>query len=128
MRRLVPFLLIASALAVSAEFASAADYSGYVSVGRGPTHQGVQGNAWNLVFRESKPGRVSYRVCVGHLEAPRVRRCYDRRTSSRGRSSVFAALFVNDRGGTGRWRARWLVGGRSVDTWSFRVSPEFDGY
>jgi hypothetical protein len=128
MRRLVPVLLIAAALAVAAAPANAADYRGYVSVGRGPAHTGVQGNAWTLVFRETKPGRVSYRVCVGHLDRPRVRRCYDRRTSSRGRSSVFVALFVNDQGGTGRWRARWYVGGRSVDTWSFRVNPEFEGY
>jgi hypothetical protein len=125
MTRLLPLLLIAAALGAASGPAQAADYRGYVSVGRGPTHVGVQGNAWTLVLRESKPGRLSYRVCLGHLEAPRVRRCYNRRTSSRGRSSVVVALFVNDRGGTGRWRARWYVGGRSVDTWSFRVRPEF---
>jgi hypothetical protein len=124
MRRLLPLLVIAAALAVAAGPAHAVDYRGYVSVGRGPTHVGVQGNAWTLVFRESVGGRVPYKVCVGHLERPRVRRCYDRKSNSRGRSSVFVALFVNDTGGTGRWRARWYVGGRSVDAWSFRVRSE----
>ena len=116
--------LAAAALGVQAAPASAADYRGYVSVGRGPTHSGVQGNAWNLVFRERRPGRVRYSVCVGHLDRPRVRRCYRRRTSASGRSSVLAALFVNDAGGTGRWRVRWRVGGRSVAVWSFRVRSE----
>ncbi len=124
MRRLTPLLATAAILAALPAPAQAADYRGYVSIGRGPTHVGVQGNAWTLVFRESVAGRVPYRVCVGHLEPPRVRRCYERRSSSRGRSSVFVALFVNDAGGTGRWRARWYVRGKSVDTWSFRVRPE----
>jgi hypothetical protein len=115
--------MLALALA-AAPAAVARDYRGYVSVGRGPTHSGVQGNAWTLVLREAKPGRVRYRVCVGHLDRPRVRRCYRRRTSSRGRSSVFVALFVNDVGGTGRWRARWTVGGRTVAVWRFRVRSE----
>jgi hypothetical protein len=38
---------------------------------------------------------------------------------------VFVARFVNDRGGPGRWRARWRVDGRIVDTWRFTVRPEF---
>ena len=121
---LAAVLAAVAALAAAPAPAPAADYRGYVSVGRGPTHSGVQGNAWTLVFRERKRGRVRYEVCVGHLDPPRVRRCYRRRTSARGRSSVFAALFVNDAGGTGRWRVRWRVNGRSVAVWSFRVRSE----
>ena len=124
MRRVTTFVIALAALAVAAAPASAADYRGYVTVGKGPTKFGVQGNAWSTIFRESKPGRVRYTVCVGHLDRPRVRRCYNRQSNSRGRDRVFVALFVNDEGGTGRWRLRFLVGGRSVATWNFRVGSE----
>jgi hypothetical protein len=43
----------------------------------------------------------------------------------RGVSRVFVARFVNDRGGPGRWRARWIVDGETVASWRFRVRPEF---
>jgi hypothetical protein len=62
-------------------------------------------------------------VCVRHLRNGE-RRCWRRRSRGDGVSRVFAALFVNDVGGPGRWRARWTVAGRTVATWRFRVRPE----
>ena len=113
-------------MVAGADAASAAPYKGYISVGtgRGPTHSGVQGNGWTAVFRESVRGRVRYRVCLTHRDSPRVRRCWNRRTSAKGRSSVFTALFVNDRGGTGRWLARWRVAGKIRASWRFTVRSE----
>jgi hypothetical protein len=104
--------------------AAAKRYRGYISVGRGATHSGVQGDGWRAVFRERVRGRVRYKVCLRYLEQPSIRRCWRRTTSSRGRSSVFVALFVNDRGGVGRWRARWRARGKRVASWTFRVRSE----
>jgi hypothetical protein len=118
--------LVAAAPAGSAAEGEAAakGYRGYISVGRGPTHSGVQGDGWRAVFRERVEGRVRYKVCVRYLEQPSIRRCWRRTTSRRGRSSVFVALFVNDRGGVGRWRARWRARGERVAAWTFRVRSE----
>ncbi|MGH2946073.1 MAG: thermonuclease family protein [Solirubrobacteraceae bacterium] len=105
--------------------ASARRYRGYVDLFDGdPTHEGYQGNGWRAVFRERTAGRVRYRVCLRHL-GNGERRCWNRRTNGRGVSRVFAALFVNDQGGPGRWRARWTVEGERVASWRFRVRPEF---
>ncbi len=37
------------------------------------------------------------------------------------------ALYVNDVGGPGRWRARWFVRGRRVAQWRFRARSEREG-
>jgi hypothetical protein len=113
------------ALAVLATTAQAGStYDGWVGrLGSGPTREGSQGAGWEAVFREHRLGRVRYRVCLRHLDVP-VRRCYGRRTPQSGISRVFVALFVNDEGGPGRWRATWSVNDRIVATWRFRVRPE----
>ncbi len=100
-------------------------YRGYVDrLDDQPTHEGSQGAGWRAVFKERAAGRVSYRVCLRHL-ADGIRRCWDRRTNANGASRVFVARFVNDRGGPGKWRARWLVDGHQVASWRFKVRPEF---
>jgi micrococcal nuclease len=99
-------------------------YRGYVDLFDGePAHAGYQGNGWRAVFKETVRGRVRYRVCLRHL-GNGERRCWNRRTGRRGVSRVFAALFVNDQGGPGKWRARWFVGGQRVASWRFTVRPE----
>jgi hypothetical protein len=75
------------------------------------------------VLEEEVAGRVDYRVCVRHL-GNGERRCWNRRTNRRGVSRMVVALFVNDLGGPGRWRARWTVDGVTVATWRFTVRPE----
>jgi hypothetical protein len=129
-RRVVRRTLIATiaVLTVSGMFAGpahTADYRGFVDVLNGkPTREASQGAGWRTVFRERVPGRVRYSVCLRNLDTD-VGNCWRARTGSRGRSRIFVALFVNDRGGPGRWRARWKVAGRVVATWRFRVRPEF---
>jgi hypothetical protein len=104
---------------------SGARYRGFVDRFDGePAREGSQGAGWRAIFEEKAAGRVRYRVCLRHL-GNGERRCWDRRTNRRGVSRVFVALFVNDRGGPGRWRARWFVDGERVATWRFRVRPEF---
>jgi hypothetical protein len=104
--------------------AAQSGYRGFVDRFDGvPTHEGSQGAGWRAVFRESLDGRVRYRVCLRHRRSEK-QRCWDRRTNANGVSRVFVARFVNDRGGPGRWRARWRVDGRIVDTWRFTVRPE----
>jgi endonuclease YncB( thermonuclease family) len=105
--------------------ASARRYRGYIDVFNGePTREASQGAGWRAIFRERAAGRVRYKVCLRHLGND-AQRCWSRRTSERGRSRVFVARFVNDRGGPGRWRARWRVNGRIVSSWRFTVRPEF---
>ncbi|HEX5619184.1 MAG TPA: hypothetical protein VFX51_12225 [Solirubrobacteraceae bacterium] len=106
--------------------AGQSSYRGFVDRFDGiPAHQGSQGAGWRAVFRENVDGRVRYRVCLRHRRSG-TQRCWDRRTNANGVSRVFVARFVNDRGGPGRWRARWRVDGRIVDTWRFKVRPEFE--
>jgi hypothetical protein len=119
---------IAAALLVAAPAsagAAQADFRGFIDRFDGvPTHEGSQGAGWRAVFRERVPGRVNYRVCLRH-RGNGEQRCWRRTTGARGRSRVFVARFVNDRGGPGRWRAVWRVDGERVARWSFRVRPEF---
>jgi hypothetical protein len=126
--RLVTSLVIpvlALGAAPVAEAASRGDYRGYVDrLDDTPTHEGSQGAGWRTVFKEHVEGRVRYRVCLRHVRNGE-RRCWSRRTGQRGVSRVFVARFVNDRGGPGRWRARWIVDGETVASWRFRVRPEF---
>jgi hypothetical protein len=86
-------------------------------------HRAGQGGYHSLNFRATPARRVRYRVCLrgGVLDA---KRCYRRRTNTRGRSSINVSIFVNDRGGPGRWRAVWRVRGDRVAVWRFYVSPE----
>jgi hypothetical protein len=101
-------------------------YDGYISLfGSGPVHEGSQGAGWTASFRERRRGRVRYRVCLKHTNSPKVKRCWRGRTGRRGRSEIFVARFVNDRGGPGRWRATWRRHGRRVDAFEFKVRPEF---
>jgi hypothetical protein len=87
----------------------------------------TQGDGWQAVFRERARGAVRYRVCVRKAGSARVRRCWSRRSGRDGRSRVTIALFVNDRGGAGRYTATWTVRGRTVATAAFRVRPEPTG-
>ena len=87
----------------------------------------VQGDGWQAVLRERARGTVSYRVCVRTAGAPTVRRCWSRRSGGDGGSRVTIALFVNDRGGPGKYTATWTVRGRAVDTASFEVRAEPSG-
>jgi hypothetical protein len=115
----------AAVACVSSSHAHAAQYRGFVDVLNGqPTREASQGAGWRTVFRERVPGRLRYTVCLRNLDN-RVGNCWRGRTGTRGRSRIFVALFVNDQGGPGRWRARWKVAGRVVATWRFRVRPEF---
>ena len=126
MRRLLACVL-GVGLAAGA-FAPAAQagptYDAWVGrLGFGPSREGSQGAGWEAVFREHRHGRVRYRVCLRHLESP-VSRCWGRRTPQSGISRVLVAMFVNDQGGPGPWRATWVVNGRTVKTWRFRVRSE----
>lgn len=123
MALVVPFLLgdVAAQAAAGGE-----RYRGFVDrLDDNPTHEGSQGAGWRAVFEERVNRRVGYRVCLRHL-GNEVQRCWRRRTGRGGFSRVFVARFVNDRGGPGRWRARWRVNGQIVATWRFTVRPEFD--
>jgi hypothetical protein len=105
--------------------AAARRYRGFVDrFDDRPTHEGSQGAGWRAVDKETVSGRVRYRVCLRHL-GNGEQRCWNRRTGRRGVSRVFAALFVNDEGGPGKWRARWFVDGEQVASWRFTVRPEF---
>jgi len=126
MRRILMAVMVLVALLAAASPAAADDYRGHVDRLDGrPTHEGSQGAGWRAVLREEIAGRVRYRVCLRHL-GNGERRCWNRRTSRRGVSRVFVALFVNDVGGPGKWRARWTVDGERVAAWRFRVEPELD--
>lgn len=99
-------------------------YDGYVRLlGGAKTHSSFQGAGWQTVFRERVAGRVRYRVCLTHRPT-NVSRCWARASRPDGRSVVFVALFVNDRGGPGAWRATFTVQRRRVATWDFTVLPE----
>jgi hypothetical protein len=122
--------ILASALIAALAFSTQAGagdrdgYRGYVGLADDPTHEASQGAGWTANFRESKPGSIAYRVCLKHRDEPEVKRCWRRETGGDGRSAVFVALYVNDVGGPGRWRAKWKVDGRKVETWGFRVISE----
>jgi hypothetical protein len=86
-------------------------YEGYVSrLGFGKTRVGSQGAGWQAVFKERAEGAVRYRVCLTH-ERNGVSACVNRTTRADGSSVVFAAIFINDRGGPGPWHATWYVPG-----------------
>ena len=105
---------------------SAKKYRGFVSLLGTPERDASQGAGWTLSFRERAEGRVRYKACLKHL-GNGTTRCYRRRTPASGRQDIFVALFVNDVGGPGRWRARWFVRGRRVAAWRFTVRPESTG-
>ena len=110
--------------------AEADRYAGRIELVSRPGEQvraGTQGDGWQAVFRERARGRVSYRVCVRKLGAAGVRRCWSPRSGRDGRSRVTIALFVNDRGGAGRYTATWTVRDRTVATAAFRVRAEPSG-
>jgi hypothetical protein len=114
---------MSGALATSA-LAGDGGYRGYIGLFGDPTHEASQGAGWTANFEERKPGRIRYKVCLKHRDPPKVKRCWRKRTGKNGRSEVFVALYVNDTGGPGDWRARWKVNGRNVETWNFHVNPE----
>jgi hypothetical protein len=119
--------LLATALALPATAAAGTSpYSGHIGLVSRPgekVRSGEQGAGWQAIFRERRSGRVAYRLCLRQRDNG-TRRCWNRRSSRTGRSRVFVALFVNDRGGPGRWRATWSVDGSVVAIWGFRVEPE----
>ncbi|MGH2944857.1 MAG: hypothetical protein ACRDPC_01050 [Solirubrobacteraceae bacterium] len=98
-------------------------YRGWVGGFGERRHRRVQGQYHALRFRVNPAGRLRYRVCLSGGAAD-VRRCFRRRTGPRGRSEINVSLFVNDRGGPGRWRAVWRVRGDRVASWRFRLVPE----
>jgi len=105
---------------------AAKKYRGFVSVSGKAERDASQGAGWTLSFRERATGRVRYKACLKNLSNGAVR-CYRRRTPASGRQDVFVAIYVNDVGGPGRWRARWFVRGVRVAEWRFQVRPEFEG-
>ncbi len=72
-----------------------------------------QGAGWQTVFRERAGDRVRYHVRLEH-QTLKTSRCWTRTTRADGRSIVFVALFVNDEGGPGPWRATFSIRGRPV--------------
>jgi hypothetical protein len=126
MRFVLPVLL-AAALALPATASAGVDpYSGHIGLVSRPgekVRSGEQGAGWQAIFRERRSGRVAYRLCLRHFDND-TRRCWNRRSRRSGRSRVFVALFVNDRGGPGRWRATWSVDGTRVAAWKFTVRTE----
>ena len=110
--------------------AAARRYTGQIELVSRPGRRvrtGTQGDGWQAVFRERARGTVRYRVCVRKLGETLVRRCWSRRSARNGRSRVTIALFVNDRGGAGRYSVTWTVRGRTVATAAFRVRAEPSG-
>ncbi len=128
-RRPALWVAVATLPAIACLGATPADagglFSGHISLigGGGPVRSGSQGAGWQAVFKERRRGRVGYRVCLTH-RTNRTSRCWSRTTRRDGTSVVFVALFVNDRGGPGPWKATWLVGGRRVASYRFTVRPE----
>jgi hypothetical protein len=112
------------ALAANAAAADRDGYRGYVGLFGEPTHEASQGAGWTANFNESRPGSIDYKVCLKHRDDPEVKRCWRKSTGANGRSEIFVALYVNDVGGAGSWRAKWFVGGKKVEAWSFRVRSE----
>jgi hypothetical protein len=98
-------------------------YSGWVGGFGERRHRREQGQFHALRFRVQPAGRLRYRVCLSGGAAD-VRRCFRRRTGEGGRSEINVSIFVNDRGGPGRWRAVWRVGGARVAAWRFRLVAE----
>lgn len=114
--------LVCGLAGAAAEPALAAtrSYTGTVG-GFGETKRDrVQGMYHALRFRVRPARRLGYRVC---LYGP-TQRCWTRRTSSRGHSSINVSLWLNDWGGPGRWVARWYVGGRKVAVRGFLLRSE----
>jgi len=105
---------------------TAVEYKGWVGgfPGQGDRRRRrVQGDFHMLNFRRTPGQSVRYRVCLRGGNVP-TRRCFRRRLNSAGRSGINVSLWLNDRGGPGRWRAIWSVGGGRVATWRFRLPPE----
>jgi hypothetical protein len=124
MRQALPCAAVLAVLMVPSAAQAQPFYAGHVSrLGFGKTRVGSQGAGWQAVFRERAVGRVRYRVCLTHQQHG-ASRCWSRTTRGDGTSVVFVALFVNDRGGPGTWRAMWLVRGRRVARWHFTVRSE----
>lgn len=117
-------IAISGSLATSGQAGDRDGYRGYIGLLGDPTHEASQGAGWTANFEEKKPGSIKYRVCLRHRDPPKVKRCWRKGTGQDGRSEVFVARFVNDRGGAGDWRANWKVDGRKVETWNFHVNPE----
>jgi hypothetical protein len=126
MRLVLPVLATVALAVPAAASAGGSTYSGHIGLVSRPgdrVRSGEQGAGWQAIFRERRSGRIAYRLCLRH-RGNGTQRCWNRRSNARGRSRVFVALFVNDRGGPGRWRATWSVGGTTVATWAFTVSAE----
>jgi hypothetical protein len=124
LRCLAAIVSIFAALALLAQPAGAVGPRRYVDLGRGPTHFGYQGDGWTLVFANNKRHAVRYRACVRLLTGNGAHRCWSATAAPQSRSRIFVALFVNDRGGLGRWRATWFQQGRQVGEWGFTVRSE----
>lgn len=107
----------------AAPAAAAPRYVGYLGDGAGRAfHIAGQGGLHILSLTDSEFSGRRYRVCIRGGEG-KLRRCFRRRLRS-GYSGVNVSRIVNDRGGPGRYRARWYVGRRAVATWRFRLRPE----
>lgn len=100
-------------------------YVGYLGDGSGRAyHNAGQGGRHLLILTDSNPAsNRRYRVCLRGGDR-QVRRCFERRLRF-GLGKVGVSRLVNDRGGPGRYRAAWYVGGRRVAVWRFRLTPEF---
>lgn len=124
-RRLALLAVCLPALALPAASSGAPDgYKGFVGLFGDPVRSASQGAGWTANFEEKDRGSVTYKVCLKHLDPPTVKRCWVRSTGANGRSEIFVALYVNDVGGAGEWKARWKVAGKVVEKWRFKVRPE----
>lgn len=112
-----------SLLVVTPPALAGSRYVGYLGNGEGRAFmEPGQGARHVLAFTDSRSSSVRYRVCI-RGGAGRINRCFRRRLRD-GFGEVDVSLLVNDRGGPGRYRARWHVAGKSVAVWPFRLRPE----
>lgn len=110
-------------LVTAAPASASSRYVGYLGDGAGRAFRiAGQGGLHILSLTDSEFANIRYRVCIRGGEG-KLRRCFRRRLRS-GYSGVNVSLIVNDRGGPGRYRARWFVAGRTVATWRFRLRSE----
>lgn len=117
---LAAFVLL---LAVTPQALAGPRYVGYLGDGEGRAFmEAGQGARHVLAFTDSRTSSARYRVCI-RGGAGKLNRCFRRRRRD-GFGEVDVSLLVNDRGGPGRYRARWYVAGKSVAVWRFRLRPE----
>jgi hypothetical protein len=123
-RRFVPVAALVLSIAAAAPAVAAPRFVGYVGDGSGRAYKVAgQGGLHQLVLTDSRGENVRYRVCI-RGGAGRIHRCFKRRLRGFGHHALNVSRLVNDRGGPGAYRVRWLVEGRTVSRWRFVLEPE----